>query len=69
MNLNEEQWNELVDRQKKLLAGEEVVVAPVAIRSEVKEEVKVVVEERKSLFTVANVKWDYFSPENSAKVS
>jgi len=48
----------MIDRQMKLMRGEEV-------KEESKEESK---EKRLSLFEVANVNWDYFSEENCKKI-
>ena len=52
----------VVPEEVKLEVVEEEVKQATDLRSKV-------VEEKKSLMTVANVKWDYFSPENSNKVS
>ena len=54
--MTDEQLDKMIDRQTKLMRGEEV-----------KEESKVE-EKRLSLFEVANVNWDYFSEENCKKI-
>ena len=63
-HLTEAQWNTLVDRQRKLLAGEQIDNS-----EEVKNAAAAEEQKKKTLFDVANVQWDYFSPQNSHKVS
>ena len=63
-SLTDAQLDELVERQRKLLAGEEV-------KEEVKVQQKVEEEEKQEvlgLFDVAKIDWNYFSPENAQKV-
>ena len=56
--MTEAQWDEMVEKQRKLLAGEEVKEA---VKEKEKEEVK----KKMGLLDVAKVNWDYFSEENA----
>ena len=60
--MTDAEWNKMVEQQRAMLQGEEIVAV-----EEQKEEVKK--NETISLLQVAKVNWDYFSEENVTKIS